>query len=452
MIQPELLTGVTQDELNRCLELQPEFRGNREHLVMFYRVLNTRRSSDQRRDALAAWASYNTYRTDSIPGGKGPYKESYRGIDLRGLKLDQVIVGPMDLREADLRGVEFNQVALTKANFTNADLRGADLQNCFLRGANLSCAKLQGVNLAHAFLGDANLSRVECDEHTNFEEADLQGANLSMANLQGSSLKQANLQLAQLVETDLRGADLSGCKVFGIAAWSPRINTDTRQQNLLVTPEPTEPAHRGRRQNSVEITGPVQALTTESLEHAHLMYLMMNPDLSDLLESVTSKGVLLLGRFSGKQGEVLDALRAALRAKGFLPLKFDFRKSDSRTLKETVLTLAGLSRFIIADITEASSVPLELTTIVKDYKIPIVPIQRQGRRTFSMFESIDQEYRDRVLPSLEYEDIDDLVLVLEKGIIDPALERAAELVRAKSFMTALRKTRDYMTKENKDRT
>lgn len=452
MDSKEFMDVLTEDELVKCMELHPEFRGNNEHLSMLYRVLETPRSSNERRDVLAQWSSFNTTRTDSMIDRrsrmvvKTSYSEQYRGINLRGLRLQGQIVGPIDLRGADLRDVSFSTVILPKADFTNADLRGADLQGCWLHGAILANAKIQGANFSGTFLGDATIRGAEADARTSFKDADLQGANLSMASLRGTSLAGANLQLAQVLETDLTSADLTGSQVFGVAAWSPRINDETCQENLIVTPvEPTIVVNRSRRQNVVEVSGPVPPLRTDSLEHAHLIHLMLNPDLSHLLASVTNKGVLLLGRFSGKHGHVLDALRVALRNQGYLPLKFDFRRPEDRTLKETVLTLAGLCRFIIADLTEASSIPLELATIVKDYKIPVVPIQRKGRRTFSMFESIEQEFRDRVLPPLEYEEIDDLLKTLTKAIIEPALTLAADLVHSKGIVATKRKTRDYLS-------
>jgi len=43
-------------------------------------------------------------------------------------------------------------------------------------------------------------------------------------------------------------------------------------------------------------------------------------------------------------------------------MMFDFEPIKSQTLTQTVSTLAHMVRFIIADVTEASSVPQELAT------------------------------------------------------------------------------------------
>ena len=70
---------------------------------------------------------------------------------------------------------------------------------------------------------------------------------------------------------------------------------------------------------------------------------------------------------------------------GYLPMLFDFDKPTQRDFTETVKTLAGMSRFIIADITNPKSSPLELQATVPDYMVPFVPIQHEDEEPFSMF-------------------------------------------------------------------
>src|SRR5262249_627555 len=88
----------------------------------------------------------------------------------------------------------------------------------------------------------------------------------------------------------------------------------------------------------------------------------------------TSKVVLILGRFTPKRKIVLDAIRDELRKRSYLPLLFDFEKPFNRDITETVSTLAHMARFVIADITDAKSIPQELIRIV-----PIFPPFRFSR-------------------------------------------------------------------------
>ncbi len=71
---------------------------------------------------------------------------------------------------------------------------------------------------------------------------------------------------------------------------------------------------------------------------------------------------------------ILDAIRKKLRELGYLPMVFDFEKPTQRDFSKTIKTLVGLSRFIIADITNPKSSPLELQATMPDYMVPYVPI------------------------------------------------------------------------------
>jgi hypothetical protein len=72
-----------------------------------------------------------------------------------------------------------------------------------------------------------------------------------------------------------------------------------------------------------------------------------------VIDAITSKVVLILGRFTAKERmDVLDAIRRELRRGGFVPALCDFERSTQRDFTETIKTLAGMCQFIIADITE----------------------------------------------------------------------------------------------------
>ena len=111
--------------------------------------------------------------------------------------------------------------------------------------------------------------------------------------------------------------------------------------------------------------------------------------------------MLILGRFSNGGLEVLEALAATLREMKYLPIIFDFDRNSDRNYTETIMTLAGLSRFVVADLS-GSSVPQELHATVPHFEIPFVPILHAGTRPYAMF--VDILEHPWVIPIVKFKD------------------------------------------------
>jgi hypothetical protein len=130
-------------------------------------------------------------------------------------------------------------------------------------------------------------------------------------------------------------------------------------------------------------------ITVDNIEVAQFIYLLLhNQKIRDDIDTITSKVVLILGRFTDERKKVLDALRDELRARDYLPVLFDFKSPATRTFDETILTLALVSRFIIVDITSPTSAPVELSLVVPQVRIPILPILEEGEAPFAMFRDL----------------------------------------------------------------
>jgi hypothetical protein len=80
--------------------------------------------------------------------------------------------------------------------------------------------------------------------------------------------------------------------------------------------------------------------------------LLNNAGVRDILDAITAKVVVILGRFTPERKPVLDAVRAAVRNRNYTPLMFDFARRASRNLIETVTTLVSMCKFVIADVTD----------------------------------------------------------------------------------------------------
>ena len=291
-------------------------------------------------------------------------------------------------REASFDGATLAKAGLARANLidtilTNADLREASLSGTLLMGADLKGSDLSGAELNDADLSEADLSGdslVQASFHqTVFNDTNLSGADLSAAFLcysdisdsdfTGAKMAGADLTRARLINTNLAGADLSGCSVYGIAVWDVDLR-GANQSNLILN-------YSGSSN-----------LTVDNLEVAQFVYLLMkNEKIRGVIDTITSKVVLILGRFTEDRKHVLDAMRECLRLRGYVPVLFDFQPSPSRDLTETVLTLANMSKFVIADITDAKSIPQELATIVPHLpSVPVQPILLSSDKGYAMFE------------------------------------------------------------------
>lgn len=332
-----------------------------------------------------------------------------------------------ELREAKLGGLDLSEALLSHAVLLNADLSRANLSGAWLveanlRGADLSGANLTGASLARAILSestDMTLDRTTGSvvssvrrparlADANLSGAYLGGADLKCTDLSGANLSGADLSGATLVGTTLAGADLTGCRIYGMSAWDVNIEGAT-QNNLIVTP-PNEPE-----------------ITVDNLEVAQFIYLLLrNTKIRDVIDSITSKVVLILGRFTAERKAVLDSMRAELRRRNYLPVLFDFEKPASKDLTGTVSTLANMARFIIADLTDPSSIPHELAMVVPGTVVPVQPIIVDGQVEFSMFIDLKRRY-GWVLEPYRYASQESLIANLGERVIRPAETKAHEL-------------------------
>lgn len=137
--------------------------------------------------------------------------------------------------------------------------------------------------------------------------------------------------------------------------------------------------------------------------------------------------MLILGRFAPGRKAILDTLREQLRRRNYLPILFDFDKPPSRDVTETISTLAHLSSFIIADITDAKSIPQELQAIVPNLpSVAVQPVLLESEREYAMFEHFRRF--PWVLEPYHYRDQDHLITTLDEKIITPAEIKAKELL------------------------
>ena len=146
----------------------------------------------------------------------------------------------------------------------------------------------------------------------------------------------------------------------------------------------------------------------------------------DVIDTISSRAVLIPGRFASERKIVLDAIREEIRRRDYLPILFDFDKPSSRNLTETVSTVAHIAKFVIADITDAKSIPQELQRIIPNLpSLPVQPLILSTAYEYAMFKDL-MDY-PWVLEPYRYADVHELVSSLEIKVIAPAAGKVKEL-------------------------
>jgi hypothetical protein len=159
-----------------------------------------------------------------------------------------------------------------------------------------------------------------------------------------------------------------------------------------------------------------------------------NQKIREVIDTITSKAVLILGRFTDERKAVLDALREELRKLNYLPILFDFELPERRNVTETVTLLARMARFIIADLTDPSSIPQELQAIIPSVRVPIQPLLLEGSSLYAMFKDFDPHDFHWVLPVYHYKEPRQLLSTLTENVIGPAEGKVKALEKRRRMM------------------
>jgi hypothetical protein len=193
-------------------------------------------------------------------------------------------------------------------------------------------------------------------------------------------------------------------------AWNVLTDAKTKEYNLIIT-QGNEPEIR-----------------VDSLEMGQFLNsIRTNSNIKRAFDTISSKVVLILGRFSPERKEILDALRDDLQSRNLVPIIFDGEQPSTRSLSETVRTLAHLSRFIIADLTEPESVPYELGIIVSLLtSVPLQPIILASKKPFVMFK--DLKLHGCILNLFSYQNKEHLLRSIPDKIIAPCENKRSMLL------------------------
>jgi len=356
------------------------------------------------------------------------------GANLQDSDLRNVNLFHATLLYARLERAKLDSARITDANLGEAQLEAAQLPAAFLGDSDLTAANFRGANLRGADLGriegeDVILAGADLRD-SNLEKADLYMANLRGANLRGSNLRDANLNQAHMEGADLSDVDLIRARMTGVNLCGANLRRAKIYGLARGMSEPTS-----RRSSANSASRRQDTLTASwSMTRSGAVYQCSDRsrEAQKVITAVANRAVLILGRFSETPRKAfLEALANALRDRGLLPIIYDFERPPEQDWTETVLTLANLSLFVIADITKASSVPLELQASVPICMVPFVPVHKKGEPAFSMFKNLQKKY-DWVLPVIRYSREESIVAAFDDAILTPALEMRRRLKQRKA--------------------
>jgi uncharacterized protein YjbI with pentapeptide repeats len=340
-------------------------------------------------------AKFNNVDLRNVSFKKANFESTeFKNSVLEGMCFRNFIFKRCKFINANLRKINFRFSQFQEAVFIGADLSDTDMIRTLNNNAVFSNAKLTNTNFSFSDCSNVNFSGA------NLTNAQLNKCTLSKTNFSNCILVNASLEGAILIDSDLSYSNLDNAKVYGLSAWN--LNTENTNQNNLIISKKNEPI-----------------LTLDNLEIAQFIHLLINnKKIRSVIDTITSKVVLVLGRFTTERKTTLEVVREKLREVGYLPIIFDFEKPLSRDLTETIQTLASLSRFVIADLTDAKSIPQELALIIPNLpSVVIQPIYLKSHLVYAMFEHFTRY--PWVLESFEYENDNHLKEALIGSVINP---------------------------------
>ena len=336
-------------------------------------------------------------------------KFSHSDFDIANIQNCKFIDSPIQnstFRSATIEKVDFETSSnksiprIQKCLFQLATIRETSFKNALCSGSNFSCKRMEHVSFQSATMKDCIFAGVSMS-YVDFTDADISGAIFKIC--------------------DIRSSKFVSCIIVGTLFWDcTRLISkyDNVQENLILKESPI--------------------ISLNRIETAQFMSMIEQERVDEIITEVTSKAVLILGRFSDPHKTILDALRIRLKELNWVPVIFDFEMTDTRDVTETITLLARLSKFIIADLTDAKSAQQEVAAIAPHIAVPIVPIIKGEEDVFSMFR--DYWKYEWVLEEFRYDDLDHLLSNLQDQIISIAESKANEL--------NLRKQKAWSLKDN----
>jgi len=272
-------------------------------------------------------------------------------------------INNVTFHEAFGESMSFKGTKFEDVHFEGSDFSGANFRNCVFHRVKFNKTILTNAHFGGAVFDDCNLNRV----------------NISESNFTVKKIHKTN--------------------IYGISAWGLKIDKPIDQSMLII-----EKSYQLYDDMIKEGKHPILVDDIEMAQFIHFM--LDHKKMRSTLNVFGSKTVLLLGRFKEGGLERLYQIRDHLKKEhNLLPIIFDFEPMDQLDLLNTIITIGGLVKFIIADIS-GRLVTTELEEISKNFLKPVIVFSDE--EDASSIKNLNIEYLHEIL--IDKEDIQGTLL------------------------------------------
>lgn len=167
----------------------------------------------------ANFSNIKAYKAQGFDSLKERYNINFKDRDFENKNLAGAIIN-FNLINENFKGANFSNTIFKPPNNSRVVLTGSDFSRANFRHSDMCRTNIKASNFTDANLSCAALSQDEnyhscLDEHTNFTNAKLRGANLSALDLRKPIMVGAKLETATLNKATLSGLDFSNKSLIG---------------------------------------------------------------------------------------------------------------------------------------------------------------------------------------------------------------------------------------------
>lgn len=279
----------------------------------------------------------------------------------------------------DFSGIHLKDVMIFKPFGEGLNIQNSVFENVFFDDGDFSRA-----NFRNCMFINTKFNK------TIFTDAGFAGATFINCNLNRVNLTNADFQVEEITET----------VIYGISSWDIHVSEKSKQSKLVI-----EKTYQLFSEIIEEGRIP---LMVDNIELAQFIYYLSNhKKMRDTINILNKRGVLLLGKFKDGGLERLYKLRDWFANQNYLPMIFDFDRPPSLDYTETIVTMSGLSKLVVADLS-GDSVPQELHAILTNFVKPVVVYHDSA--PYSMLK--DLRRKNRYFHEIKFDGTDDNLLSL----------------------------------------